>query len=48
MHKKPLIILGIILGAISVVLGVYAPILIFTQTPTPEQTPTSEQTPTKR
>ena len=45
MHKKPLIILGIILGAISVVLGVYAPILISTQTPTPEQTPTSEQTP---
>ena len=43
MHKKPLIILGIILGAISVVLGVYAPILISTQTPTPEQTPTSEQ-----
>jgi len=37
MHNKPLIILGIILGAISVVLGVYAPTLIFTQTPTPEQ-----------
>jgi hypothetical protein len=37
MRKKPLIILGIILGAISVVLGVYAPTLIFTQTPTPEQ-----------
>ena len=37
MHKKPLIILGIVLGAISVVLGVYAPALIFTQTPAPEQ-----------
>jgi hypothetical protein len=37
MHNKPLIILGIILGAISVVLGIYAPTLIFTQTPTPEQ-----------
>ncbi len=37
MRNKPLIILGIILGAISVVLGVYAPTLIFTQTPTPEQ-----------
>jgi len=37
MHKKPIIILGIILGAISVVLGVYAPALIFTQTPAPEQ-----------
>jgi len=43
MHKKPLIILGIILGAISVVLGVYAPILISIQTPAPEQPPTSEQ-----
>ena len=43
MHNKPLIILGIILGAISVVLGVYAPTLIFTQTPTPEQTPTPGQ-----
>ena len=36
MHNKPLIILGITLGAISVVLGVYAPALIFNQTPTPE------------
>ena len=43
MHKKPLIILGIILGAISVVLGVYAPTLIFTQTLTPGQTLTPEQ-----
>ena len=38
MYNMRLIVAGVILGAISVVLGVYAPTLIFTQTPTPEQT----------
>jgi len=39
MYKKPIIILGIILGAISVVLGVYAPVLMRAQPPVPEQSP---------